>query len=161
MNFVYIYVISAAIRHYEILPKLDTKWLLGILFLGIGSTFTGLVLTQAKEFPVAFTAYNSPFVVLTAGAVFCLFGKLEIQKTWINKIAMSVLPVYLLSDGGNLSKLFYQWSGEIANTYSHWNSIGIFIVTAMVLIISISLLDQIRLWFWLQITKTFPKYLKK
>lgn len=74
---------------------------------------------------------------------------------------MSVLPVYLLSDSGNLSKLFYQWSGEIANTYSPWNSIGIFIVTAIVLIISISLIDQIRLWFWLQITKTFLKYLKK
>lgn len=26
MNFVYIYVISAAIKHYEILSKLDTKW---------------------------------------------------------------------------------------------------------------------------------------
>lgn len=113
----YIYVVGAAIKHYGLLSKLETKWLLGFLLFGTGITFVGMILKATIDFPMSFTAYNGPFVVLTACAVFCLFGKIRIQKSWINKVAMSVLPVYLLTDGGNLSKLFYQWAGGIADVY--------------------------------------------
>lgn len=109
---------------------------------------------------MSFTAYNSPFVVLTACAVFCLFGKLRIQKSWINKVAMSVLPVYLLTDGGNLSKLFYQWAGGIADVYPSHYAIIIFIVVAVGLIVFIALFDQIRLRIWLYLTNIFPKNLR-
>lgn len=160
MNFVYIYVVGAAIRHYELLSKLEIKWIYVMLLIGIGGTFIGLIINKVRILPISFTAYNSPFVVLTAGAMFCIFCKMRIQKRWINRIAMSVLPVYLLTDGGNLSKLFYQWAGEIANTYSSLDAIGIFVMAAAVLIMFIALFDQIRLLLWSYIVNMFPKYLK-
>lgn len=156
MNFVYIYVVGAAIKHYELLSKLGTKCLLGMLFVGWGITFAGMTLRMTMDLPMSFTAYNSPFVVLTACATFCLFGKLHIQKIWINKIAMSVLPVYLLTDGGNLGKLFYQWAGGFADVYPPHYAINIFIAVAVGVIVFIALFDQIRLWLWSHITDMSP-----
>ncbi len=160
MNFVYIYVVGAVIKHYELLKRNNMKWLLGLLLFGTGITFVGMILKATINFPMSFTAYNSPFVVLTACAVFCLFGKLRIQKSWINKVAMSVLPVYLLTDGGNLSKLFYQWAGGIADVYPSHYAIIIFIAVAVGLIVFIALFDQIRLRIWLYLTNIFPKNLR-
>lgn len=157
MNFVFVYVISAAVRHYNLLSKLNSIWLFSALFLGTGVSFIGQLINQSKELLVSFTVYNSPFVILTSMVVFCLFGKWQIQSRRINKIAMSVLPVYLLTDGGNLSVLFYQWAGDIANTYSCWCAVGIFIMAAVGIIISIALFDQIRIWLWSLITKLYLK----
>lgn len=145
MNFVFVYVIGAAIRYYRLVEKAKAWQMVLALVVGVIATFGGNKLVAAHEsLHLGFMSYNSPFVILTACAVFCLFGKLKFQNKWVNKLAMSMLTVYLLTDGGNLSKVLYGMMGEIATENSAFITLLLFAVVAMGIIVSVACLDQVR-----------------
>lgn len=54
MNFVYIYVVGAVIKHYELLKRNNMKWLLGLLLFGTGITFVGMPFKGNNKFPDEF-----------------------------------------------------------------------------------------------------------
>lgn len=145
MNFVFIYVIGAAIRHYNLAMRVKTWQMLFAILLGVVATFVGSKFVAAYEnLNIDFTAYNAPFVILTACSTFCLFCKMKFQNKWINKVAVSMLTVYLLTDGGNMSKVLYGWAGQVAQYFSEGVVMLIFSIMAVLIILSISCLDQIR-----------------
>ena len=145
MNFVFVYVIGAALRHFHMVENTGKWQMLLLLVVGVAVTFAGRRMVEAHEnLHLGFTAYNSPFVILTACAVFCLFGKLKLQNKWVNKLAASMLTVYLLTDGGNLSKALYGAMGDVAARNSAVMTLLLFVVTAAVIIVLVACLDQVR-----------------
>lgn len=145
MNFMFVYVIGSAIRYYHIVEKIRIWQIALALAVGVSATFMGCKFVSAHEnLHLGFMAYNSPFVILTACAVFCSFGKLKLQNMWINKMAASMLTVYLLTDGGNLSKVLYGMMGEIAAENSAPITLLLFVVVAMGVILAVTCLDQVR-----------------
>lgn len=148
LNFVFVYVIGAAIRHYDVVHNLSNSLLWGILCLGIALTFVGMLVSRHISIPVYFGAYNSPFVILTACAVFCLFAKIQLQKVWINGMAKSVLMVYLLTDGGNISRILYRWAGSVAISFSPLVCLLVFVSTAIFIVWVVSYIDKVRQWLF-------------
>lgn len=145
MNFVFVYVIGAAIRYYRLVEKAKAWQMVLALVVGVYATFMGCKFASVHEnLHLGFMAYNSPFVIMTACAVFCIFGKLKVQNLWINKVAVSMLTVYLLTDGGNLSKVLYGMVGKIATENSATITLLLFVVVAMGIILSVTCLDQVR-----------------
>lgn len=146
INFVFVYVVGAAIRHFHIVEKINRWQVALLLIIGVSVTFVGSKIVAAHDsLHLGFTAYNSPFVILTACSVFCIFGKMKIQNKWVNKLAASMLSVYLLTDGGNLSKTLYGTMGDIAVRNSAIMTLLLFVVSAAVIIVLVACLDQIRL----------------
>ena len=145
LNFAFVYVIGAAIHHYHFMEKAKPWQIVLALVIGVTATFGGNILVATHDnLRLGFMAYNSPFVLLTACGVFCMFGKLKIQSKWINRIAMSVLSVYLLTDGGNLSKALYGMMGEIAARNSAIMTLLLFVGIAVGIIVLVTCLDQVR-----------------
>lgn len=145
MNFVFVYIVGAAIRHFHLVEKTKKWQMVLLLIVGGAVTFAGSKFVAAHEnLHLGFTAYNSPFVILTACAVFCLFGKLQIQNRWVNKLAASMLTVYLLTDGGNLSKTLYGAMGDIATRNSASMTLLLFVASAAVITVLVACLDQVR-----------------
>lgn len=145
LNFVFIYVIGAAIRYFNIVKWMKAWWLLAALVFGVMFTFVGeRVVAAYPNLHVGFMAYNSPFVILTSCSVFCLFGKMQFQNLCVNKVAASMLTVYLLTDGGNLSKQLYGLAGEISISYSYFVVLLLFLGLAFVVMMLAVSLDQLR-----------------
>lgn len=156
MNFVFIYVIGAAIRHYNLSMRVKTWQMLFAIILGVVVTFVGSKFVAAHEnLKLGFTAYNSPFVILTACAVFCIFSKIKLQNKWINKVAVSMLTVYLLTDGGHLSKVLYGWAGLVAQNFSEGIVLLLFLIMAVLIILVVSCLDQIRQFIFKRIFRLY------
>lgn len=156
MNFVFIYVIGAAIRHYNLSMRVKTWQMLFAIILGVVVTFVGSKFVAAHEnLKLVFTAYNSPFVILTACAVFCIFSKIKLQNKWINKVAVSMLTVYLLTDGGHLSKVLYGWAGLVAQNFSEGIVLLLFLIMAVLIILVVSCLDQIRQFIFKRIFRLY------
>ncbi len=145
MNFVVVYIVGAAIRHFQLVEKTKKWHMVLLLIVGVAVTFAGNKFVAVHEnLHLGFTAYNSPFVILTACAVFCLFGKLQFQNKMVNKLAASMLTVYLLTDGGNLSKTLYGAMGDIAARNSASMTLLLFVASAAVIIVLVACLDQVR-----------------
>lgn len=84
---------------------------------------------------------------------------MKIQSSVINKIALSVLPIYLLTDGGNLSKVLYNWAVGVSLDFSMGITLLIYLVVAMFLILVVSIIDQLRLFGYKCLARLFLRYL--
>ena len=159
LNFIFVYFLGATIKRFN-LPSRVPTWGLPLMFL-VSSLITFMIYLVSKQIslPVAAMAYNSPFVILSACSFFCLFSKLKIQSSVINKIALSVLPVYLLTDGGNLSKVLYNWAVGVSLDFSMGITLLIYLVVAMFLILVVSIIDQLRLFGYKCLARLFLRYL--
>lgn len=159
LNFIFVYFLGATIKRFN-LPSRVPTWGFVLMFL-VSSLITFMIQLVSKQvsLPVAAMAYNSPFVILSACAFFSLFSKLKIQSSAINKVALSVLPVYLLTDGGNLSKQLYEWAEGVSLDFSAGITLLIYLAAAVLLILSISVFDQIRIVGYKCLARIFPNYL--
>ena len=159
LNFIFVYFLGATIKRFNLSSRVPA-WCLMMMFL-VFSFITFIIHFVSKQvaLPVAAMAYNSPFVILSACSFFCLFSKLKIQSSVINKIALSVLPVYLLTDGGNLSKVLYNWAVGVSLDFSMGIALLIYLVVAILLILFISIIDQLRLFGYKCLARLFPGYL--
>lgn len=161
LNFVFVYVIGAAIRRYEAYRRINCKMFVAVACVGVALTFVGSLVVGRIGLGVVFTAYNSPSVLLTACAVFCLFAKLTVQNGWINRVAMSVLTVYLLTDGGNLSHVLYSWAGKLSSTFMPVFCLAVFVCAAVLIILAVACFDGLRQWLFRIIeTQVLQKRLK-
>ena len=51
-----------------------------------------------------------------------------VRNKWINKVAVSMLTVYLLTDGGHLSEVLYGWAGLVAQNFSEGIVLLLFLI---------------------------------
>lgn len=70
-----------------------------------------------------------------------------------------MLPIYLLTDGGNLSKVLYNWAVGVSLDFSMGITLLIYLVVAMFLILVVSIIDQLRLFGYKCLARLFLRYL--
>ena len=66
-----------------------------------------------------------------------------------------MLTVYLLTDGGHLSKVLYGWAGQIAQNFSEGIVLLLFLIMAVLIILVVSCLDQIRQFIFKRIFRLY------
>ncbi|WP_281696183.1 acyltransferase [Bacteroides clarus] len=95
------------------------------------------------------TSYSSPCILTGSVCIFLFFANLSIYyNPIINFIASSMLAIYLIHEGGNVSYLYYSqisiWFKELP--------VNEFIIHTFILIIALFtfaiLIDQPRKWIW-------------
>lgn len=95
------------------------------------------------------TSYSSPLVLAGAVCLFNFFANLTIgYHPIINFIAGSVLSVYLIHEGGNVSHWYYQRIGIWFEELPLNTSIICTISLVIILFILAILIDQPRKWIW-------------
>ena len=113
-------------------------------------TLTLSILLQGTQWGVRLaTSYSSPLVIVGTVCLFMFFANLSISyNSIINWVASSMLPVYLIHEGGNVSHWYYSQIG----TWIKELSINEFIIHTILLIIILFifaiLIDQPRKWIW-------------
>ena len=114
-------------------------------------TLTLSILLQGTQWDVRLaTSYSSPLVLVGAVCLFMFFYSLSIShNSIINWVASSMLPIYLIHEGGeNVSHWYYSQIG----TWIKELSINEFIIHTILLIIILFifaiLIDQPRKWIW-------------
>ena len=70
-----------------------------------------------------------------------------------------MLPIYLLTDGGNLSKVLYKGAVGVSLDFSMGITLLIYLVVAMFLILVVSIIDQLRLFGYKCLARLFLRYL--
>jgi len=105
------------------------------------------------------SSYASPLVLFGAVSLFSFFANQPIgYRPAINFMSVSMLPVYLIHEGGNVSHWYYQkistWFKEL--------SLADFILYTIFLVLSLFtlaiLIDQPRKWFWKKLQKTISSF---
>lgn len=101
INFIFIYMIGAYIRIYNILPKiLNIKFLILIILTVFVILYPMICLESVMKIDLekrAFLAYHNPIVIIESIAFFCLFSKMTIQSKIINSLAVSAYSCYITS----------------------------------------------------------------
>lgn len=106
LHFIVLYFIGHGVRMFQSIKTPYLWWLL----------ITSLCISFAiKIFPDVYLksgGYNNPLVLISSYCIFSLFAKLNMGMCKpINFIAASMLPVYLIHEGGNVSQAFYNLIG--------------------------------------------------
>lgn len=103
ISFLFVYTIGHTIREYKLNELISVKSLLSS-FLIINIFFVVLyvigndnVLLRVGIKTLAFK-YNSPFCILSASIFFVLFTKINIVSNMVNRIAISIFAIYLISE---------------------------------------------------------------
>lgn len=140
INFVFIYYIGNFIRYnLKLSWRLNTKKLcLMYVTFNLLLFFSLLVLSEFAFIRNALFRlsypYNSIGLIVNAVLFFLVFYKLSITSKFINWLAASTLPVYLLHESPYLGKYIY----EFVNRMQHWIEAPIiFILAILALAISI------------------------
>lgn len=125
--------IPSIIRKYSII-----FWTICVLFIFIGQ----IVLIQLGLDKLAwFGAQNQPLVLLAAIFFFTKFTKLDIQTTFINRVAQSTLTVLLLHSP-YITRVYFNYINE---RYDFLPAACLWIVGVIVIYIACTIVDQIRI----------------
>lgn len=157
-HFAYIYLLGRYIALYPITFR-PTKIIILIGY-ALTTIFPVLLYYYFNTLPPfkQILAYNSPFVIVGAWLIFAFFQQLHLQSDVINRVAASMLPVYLLHDAPTsiLPNFIYN---EVHTAYIQ-NFIGGKIILIFVgLFICVILIDSIRLWLGEKIVTPIANYL--
>lgn len=109
--------------------------------------FTLLIMASTTVFPVlkAF-AYNSPLVMASSVAFFCIFLTLRLQSRFVNSVAASSFAVYLLHKNQLIwVSVFLPLLKNISHEYSGWALLGIDIVLLIVVYAICIAIDKVRI----------------
>lgn len=87
VNFIYLYILSALIRKYDI--KLRAKHLVTIIVLSIICNTL-----WAENLSLCAFFYNNPFVIITAFAITFLCKKITLKSKIVNEMASSVFAFF-------------------------------------------------------------------
>ena len=91
--------------------------------------------------------YNNPLVILSSCCILSLFANMRLAyNKVVNYVAASMLPVYLIHDGGNVGAALFEMIGEwwiSLSTFSFFMHILLFIIVLFSFAI---LIDQPRKW---------------
>ena len=159
IHFVCLYIIGYGLKSYQNVSVKDS-WKVYILV--VSCLLLANLLFPDNHWIVKFSnSYASPFIVLGAIFLFLIFVRTNIaHHPFINFVAASMFPVYLIHEGGNVSKWYY------ATVEEWWATLSIptfllyttgFIIALFVLTISV---DQLRKKCWSSIScKLFNRQL--
>lgn len=147
IHFVCLYIIGYGLKSYQNVSVKDS-WKVYILV--VSCLLLANLLFPDNHWIVKFSnSYASPFIVLGAIFLFLIFVRTNIaHHPFINFVAASMFPVYLIHEGGNVSKWYY------ATVEEWWTTLSIpifllytagFIIALFVLTISV---DQLRKKCW-------------
>lgn len=121
--FLFVYTIGNTISEYNLGEKFSAKGLLLFFFivnLTLIIFYIALVnntLARVAILTIAFK-YNSPICILSASVIFLIFSKLHIDNLLINKIAVSVFAVYLISENALVNIYLNDFVRYLMNSYS-------------------------------------------
>ena len=137
-HFVYMYGLGFYIRHACFNLKFKGLWFI------VCSLLTFL-LCEILGMRNAYS-YNSPFVIIGAVLLFMVFRDLQIQNRAINQVALSVLPIYLATDGGVFGWSIYSLYDEVILAASNtWTAIMQIAAIAIGVCLFVVLVDRIRI----------------
>lgn len=91
--------------------------------------------------------YNSPLVIIGAVALFMFFNSFTIRKRWINYIAASTFPVYLIHENCFANEYLYDY----VEGFSKMNIVLLIIclfVLALIIFVGCIIIDFIRLFIF-------------
>ena len=97
VNFLFLYVVGAYIRRFELPKRLDCLkvplWLLCILLI-----FVWAIICEHLHIHGLRSAwvYHNPFVILSAALLFVIFRSINIKSKVVNFFAKSAFPVYVI-----------------------------------------------------------------
>ena len=101
ISFIFIYMIGAYLRLYEIPNKIHCVKTWFIVFICILIfQYPMICFESIKNIPIegrAILAYHNPLVILESIVIFCLFSKMNIQSSVINSLATSAFTCYIAS----------------------------------------------------------------
>lgn len=158
---IFIYVIGAWIRQHNLSDLISAKKLLALYFICL-MLLIGLVLTVFSKFSPAatwhFYNYNSPLVIIMAIAVFLLFSKLSFSSPLVNRLAKSMIAVYMVQESVFGYSIYDRLQNYLLSPSSSVLAVPlyIFLVFAVALI-----LDIVRLWLSGKILPTLSNFLDK
>lgn len=132
LNFVLLYVLSRWLRIKIESGKLKTsRWSLFSLYILMSIILTVLFILyfgvtkheSSIQRTMHFMGYNNPFVLISAVCIFLLFQKIRIQSNLINKLAISVLGVFIIHGVPYVASL---WRGGAIVAFQSYSYVGLF-----------------------------------
>lgn len=142
LNFVMLYLIGRYIKLYHNVELSKRTDVLIYLVSSIITACYACALFRTGKNPYLAFCYNSPFVIISAIAIFIFFSKLHFSNKAINYLASSCLAIYLMQDGGinfyqQIKDLFLQYGLD----YHLLMMLFVFFVISMTIPL---LIDKIR-----------------
>lgn len=154
-NFIFLYLVGAYIREYdikkEVLNKLSInkyRLLLSVVFISCvvinylmyRSDFTSGILMNIKN---SCTWYSNIFVVIQSIAIFLFFDTINIKSKTINAVSATTLIIYVISDSELVRSILYKNKFLLYSTGNYKFIIKIFIFSIGVFV-TCSLIEMLR-----------------
>ena len=121
--FLFVYTIGNTISKYNLREVFSSKGLflffilVNLSLIIIYIAFVNNTIVRLAILNIAFK-YNSPICILSASVFFLFFSKLHIDNRIINKIAVSVFAVYLISENALVNVYLNDTVRYLMNSYS-------------------------------------------
>lgn len=155
--FLFLYLIGASMKKHDIPSRFSGKFCILTLSIAFLCTwFPKILFPLTKSSFLSghadyFISYTSPTVLLMAIAWLCLFSKLKFHKflqKFISFFSSSAFSVYLIHDNRYIRKHFISSSFCFVNEYHPVILILIVISSAVAILISCTLIDQLRIFLF-------------
>jgi hypothetical protein len=146
INFVLLYLIGDLLHSVNLKKYKARTYLYSYLGLSILLAIFSVVIYYAGYTNLLLKCfyYNNPIVLLSSAALFCCFANIKISSKSVNYIAASVLPIYLVQEGGiNFYKLVSTYEQGPIMTFIFFGII--FIIISFVIPIAF---DKIRIFLF-------------
>ena len=142
MHFIVMYFIGYGIGRYLHIPSGK------IVFFLLGSlALTCMVSLLPVSVLYKLEGYNNPLVMFSSCCIFLLFANMKLAyNKMINFVAASMLPVYLIHEGGNVGATLYKMIGEWWISFSTPTFFMHILLFVIVLFSFAILIDQPRKW---------------
>ena len=144
VHFMALYVVASYIKRKPFKVNLFRG---GFVFVGLVLLMTILHMCKMVFFPISIIyamRYNSPMMWVASIFVFIWFTNLNLQNNFINKIATSVLAVYLISSQPFVSNRLYHWFESIKDTLSDVAAFGLVFFAMLLFYIVAVMLEFLR-----------------
>lgn len=146
INFIFLYYLGHYIRHHiQVIPR---RIILIYVAYNVLVFFSVLALNgfpnlRDKVFRSLFFSYNSPGLILSGFLFFLCFLSFQFKSGFINRMAASVLPVYLLHENKFLSHYMYDFV-TVLKSYIQQPALLmlVLVILGIVLIIVCVLIDK-------------------
>ena len=141
-HFITLYFVGDAIKRFNIANIFSKAQLWGIYIVATIALFLFLTFISGN------VKYNSPFLVVAAVSLLCIFSRMKLNNKKINTVASFMLPVYLLQDspfGFKVYWVLHKKGQELNFTgWEYFNTLAIYLVT---LLASAFILETMRQLF--------------
>lgn len=141
-HFITLYFVGDAIKRFNLANQFSKTQLWTVYIIATIALFVFLRFVSGN------VKYNSPFLVVAAVSLLCIFSRMKLNSKKINTIASFMLPVYLLQDspfGFKVYKVLYSKGCEL--NFTGWEYILTLATYLAALLASAFILETIRQLF--------------